>query len=157
MLYRKIQSLIEEHLKSNSKDILIVDGARQVGKTFIIRHIGNKLYKNYIEVNMIEDSIGDRLFADIRTVDDFYLQLSMIHGDKMGEKDDTIVFIDEIQASPQLLTLLKFHLKIIGLPILLAVHFWESPFHRQHLFQWAVFAGFACFPLTLKNSCMQME
>ncbi len=108
MLFRKIGSVIEEHLTSGSQKILLVDGARQVGKTYIIRHVGQQLFDNYIEINMIEDSIGDRLFSEIRSVDDFYLQLSMIAGDRMKDKENTLIFIDEIQAYPQLLTLLKF-------------------------------------------------
>ena len=108
MLFRKIGSVIEEHLISGSQKILLVDGARQVGKTYIIRHVGQQLFDNYIEINMIEDSIGDRLFSEIRSVDDFYLQLSMIAGDRMKDKENTLIFIDEIQAYPQLLTLLKF-------------------------------------------------
>ncbi len=40
MLYRKISSLIEEHLKSDTNKILLIDGARQVGKTYIVRHVG---------------------------------------------------------------------------------------------------------------------
>lgn len=108
VLYRKIEKIIQDHLESESAKILLVDGARQVGKTYIVRHVGNKLFPNFIEVNMIEDSIGPRLFAEIRSVEDFYLQLSMIAGDKMKEKKDTLVFIDEIQAYPHLLTLLKF-------------------------------------------------
>ena len=108
MLFRKIEALIEEHLKSGSGKILLVDGARQVGKTYIIRHVGRKLFENYIEINMVEDSIGERLFANTRTVEDFYLQVSMISGDRMREKENTLIFIDEIQAYPQLLTLLKF-------------------------------------------------
>ena len=108
MLFRKIEALIEEHLKSDSKKILLVDGARQVGKTYIINHVGRKLFENYIEINMVEDSIGERLFANTRTVEDFYLQVSMIAGNRMKEKANTLIFIDEIQAYPQLLTLLKF-------------------------------------------------
>ena len=108
MLYRKIESLIEDHLKSNSKKILLIDGARQVGKTYIIRHVGNKLFENYIELNMVEDSLGDRLFANTKTVEDFYLQVSMLEGRKMKDKENTLIFIDEIQAYPHLLTLLKF-------------------------------------------------
>ena len=108
MLYRKIESLIEEHLKSDSEKILLVDGARQVGKSYIIRHVGEKLFANYIEINMIEDSIGERLFANTQSVEDFYLQVSMVAGDKMKEKKDTLIFLDEIQAYPHLLTLLKF-------------------------------------------------
>ena len=108
MLYRKIESLIEDHLRSNSGKILLVDGARQVGKTYIIRHVGKRLFPNFIEINMVEDSLGDRLFAGIRTVADFCLQLSMTEGRKMGTKENTLVFIDEIQAYPHLLTMLKF-------------------------------------------------
>ena len=108
MLYRKISSVIEEHLKSGSNKIMLIDGARQVGKTFIIRYVGQKLYSNFIELNMVEDSIGDRLFANTKTVDDFYLQVSMLAGGRMKSKSDTLIFIDEIQAYPHLLTLLKF-------------------------------------------------
>ena len=108
MLYRKISSLIEEHLKSDTSKILLIDGARQVGKTYIVRHVGKKLFENFIEINMIEDMLSDRPFAEVRTVEDFYLQISMLAGDKMQEKANTLIFIDEIQAYPHLLTLLKF-------------------------------------------------
>ena len=108
MLFRKIEALIETHLKSGSEKILLVDGARQVGKTYIIRHVGRKLFPNFIELNMIEDSLGGRLFSQTKTVSDFYLQVSMLAGNKMQQKDNTLIFIDEIQAYPHLLTLLKF-------------------------------------------------
>jgi len=108
MLFRKIQEHIETYLKSESNKVLIVDGARQIGKTFIIRHAGKALFPNYIEVNMLEDVVGERLFEHVKSVDDFYLRLSTLAGNKMKEKKDTLVFIDEIQAYPQLLTLLKF-------------------------------------------------
>lgn len=108
MLYRKISEVIENHLKSEDEKILLIDGARQIGKSFIIRHIGRKLYSNYIEVNMEEDKLGDRIFAEARTVEDFYLALSIKHGKRMGSFADTLVFIDEIQAYDHLLTLLKF-------------------------------------------------
>lgn len=108
MLFRKIQNTIEEHLKSNPQKILLIDGARQVGKTYIIRHVAKNLFKNFIEINMIEDFKNDQLFENVRSVEDFYLQVSMIAGNKMGNKEDTIIFLDEIQQYPDLLTLLKF-------------------------------------------------
>lgn len=108
MLYRKIEKLIENHLKSDSEKILLIDGARQVGKTYIIRHVGKKLFENFIEINMLEDFLGDRLFSSTRTTEDFYLQVSMLAGNMMKEKKNTLIFIDEIQAYPHLLTLLKF-------------------------------------------------
>ncbi len=108
MLYRKIETLIESHLTSDSKKILLIDGARQVGKTYIIRYVGRKLFENFIEINMVEDSLGSRLFADTKSVEDFYLQVSMLAGNKMKKKENTLIFLDEIQAYPHLLTLLKF-------------------------------------------------
>ena len=108
MLYRKIEAFIESHLRSDSDKILVIDGARQIGKTFIINHVGKKLFENYIELNFVEDYEGDRLFENVRTVDDFYLQVSMIAGERMKEKENTLIFLDEIQQYPQLLTLLKF-------------------------------------------------
>ena len=56
MLKRKIAKLIEEHLRSGTERILLIDGARQVGKTYIIRYVGKKLFPNFIEINMLEDS-----------------------------------------------------------------------------------------------------
>ena len=108
MLYRKIQSCIENYLQSDSNKILIIDGARQIGRTFIIRHIGQRLFENYIELNFVEDIDGPKLFEQVRTVKDFYFRVSMIAGEKMGDKKNTLVFLDEIQAYPHLLTMLKF-------------------------------------------------
>ena len=108
MLYRKIAATIETHLRSGSDKILLIDGARQVGKTYIIRHVGKQRFENFIELNMVEDSLGERLFANTKTVDDFYLQVSMLAGQKMKARENTLIFIDEIQAYPHLLTLLKF-------------------------------------------------
>ncbi|MDR0724725.1 MAG: AAA family ATPase, partial [Prevotellaceae bacterium] len=108
MLKRKIQATIKEHFKSNANKILVIDGARQIGKSYIIRFVCSNLFKNYIEINLLEDFVGDKLFEHTKSVEDFYLQISMLAGNKMGIKEDTIIFLDEIQAYPHLLTLLKF-------------------------------------------------
>ena len=108
MLYRKITKRIEEYLSSNSNRMLMIDGARQIGKSYIIRHVGQKKFSNFIEINMEEDKLGERIFAEARTTKDFYMSLSVIAGDKMKERENTLVFIDEIQAYDHLLTLVKF-------------------------------------------------
>ena len=91
---------------------MIVDGARQIGKSFIIRYIATECLKerfpNFIELNFHEDSLGEKLFKDIGNKDDFYFQLSTFAGGKMKEKDNTLIFLDEIQEYPQFLTMLKF-------------------------------------------------
>jgi predicted AAA+ superfamily ATPase len=106
-MYRKISNYIEEYLTGNEEKILCIDGARQVGKSYIIRELAQKHFENYIEINMADDKVGDKLFANVRTVESFYIEVSVIAGDKLKDRDNTIIFIDEIQEYPELLTLLK--------------------------------------------------
>lgn len=108
MLKRRIAERIREHLTSNNNKILIVDGARQVGKSFIIRMVGKELFPNFVEINMYDDKKGNKAFEGTGSVADFYFRLSTVAGSKLKKKNNTLVFIDEIQAYPELLTLLKF-------------------------------------------------
>ena len=108
ILKRKISTYLEQHLSSDSDKILLIEGARQVGKSFAIRQVGQRLFSNYVEINFVTDSEGARLFEDVHTVDAFYLRLSSVAGDKLGQYENTLIFIDEIQCYPQYFTLLKF-------------------------------------------------
>lgn len=108
MLFRKVEKYIREHLASQYDKVLVVVGARQIGKSFIIRKVGTELFKNFIELNFVADKESDRLFSNVKSVDDFYLRLSAVAGDRLGDRFDTLIFLDEIQEYPHLLTLLKF-------------------------------------------------
>lgn len=108
MLFRKIESFIRNHLESKNNKILLIDGAKHIGKTYIIRKVVKDLFENYIEINFKNDLLGPKLFKNVYTIEDFYFKLSCIAGDKMKERENTIVFLDEIQEYPQFLTLLKF-------------------------------------------------
>jgi len=54
-MYRKISNCIEEYLTGNEEKILCIDGARQVGKSYIIRELAQRHFENYIEINMADD------------------------------------------------------------------------------------------------------
>ena len=108
MLYRKFARRLEDFLNNEPRKILLVNGARQIGKSYIIRYVGKQLFKNFVEINLKADKEGMGIFQSVRSVDDFYLQLGAIAGDKLGNKQDTIVFFDEIQSYPHLMTMLKF-------------------------------------------------
>ena len=107
MFYRKISSFISNYLDEQNQEVLCIDGARQIGKSFIIREVCSKKYKNYVEVDLAEDKIGNRLFEKVNTIDQFYIQLSLKFGNVLGSREDTIIFLDEIQEYPNLLSLLK--------------------------------------------------
>lgn len=108
MLYRKFAKNIEDFLLTEPEKILLVNGARQIGKSFIIRHVGRNLFKNFVEINLREDKEGPQIFENVRTTEDLYLQLGIVAGNKLGKREDTLVFLDEIQEYPRLLTMLKF-------------------------------------------------
>lgn len=108
MLFRKIEKKIAEYFASNSDKILVVTGARQIGKSFIIRHCATKFFKHIVEINLIEDVEKNGLFKYVRSLDDFYLTLAAFTSTPLGDFSDTLIFLDEIQEYPHLLTLLKF-------------------------------------------------
>lgn len=108
MLKRKITRYLEQHFASASNKILLIEGARQVGKSYVIREVGQRLFANYVELNFVTDNEGVQLFKNVHTVDEFYLRLSSVAGDRLGNYNDTLIFLDEIQCYPQYLTLLKF-------------------------------------------------
>ena len=106
-MYRKIEEYLKNYFSSKEEKILVIDGARQVGKTYIIEKIGKEYYRNFISINLDADKKGDRVFEDVKTCDDFYIQLSALYGNKLNNRDDTLVFIDEISIYPQFFSLLK--------------------------------------------------
>ena len=93
-MFRKIESYIKEYLNSQTNKILCINGARQVGKSYIIRKLCNQHFKNYIELNMANDKVGDQLFKNVKTIDEFYIETSVVAGEKMFTRDNTIIFID---------------------------------------------------------------
>lgn len=107
MLYRKIEGVLEDELL-NSNKIPMIEGARQIGKTYIIRYVGQKLFKNFIEINLLDDFNSDKIFENINSVDKFYMQISAIYGNMLDTKENTLIFLDEIQVYPHLITMLKF-------------------------------------------------
>ena len=108
MLERKFTSFLESFLLDEPNKILLVNGARQTGKSYLIRYVGQKLFRHFVEINLKEDIEGDKVFADVHTTTDLYMRLSNFYSSPLGDKTDTLVFLDEIQSYPHLMTMLKF-------------------------------------------------
>ncbi len=108
MLQRKFTTELSRFLQEEPDKIMLVNGARQIGKSYLIRYVSQQQFAHYIEINLQADKEGPRTFANIHSVQDFYVQLGIYAGQDLGNREDTIVFLDEIQAYPHLLTLLKF-------------------------------------------------
>ena len=105
MLNRKIDKyLIEYYQKSGNA--LLITGARQVGKTYSIREFG-KGFKSFIEINFIENPDAVGLFKDAKGSTDILMRLSTITNVPMI-KGDTLIFFDEVQECPDIVTAIKF-------------------------------------------------
>ena len=108
MLKRKFTSVLEQYLTENTNKILLVNGARQIGKSYLIRYVGKKLYPHFVEINLQKDKEGPAIFSHVHTTQELYMQVSTIANEILGNKSDTLIFLDEIQTYPHLLTMLKF-------------------------------------------------
>ena len=106
MLIRKKEKEVTEWIK-NGKKALLVSGARQVGKTFLIRECLRKEQIEFVEFNLIEQPEIVGLLASAETVDDLILRLSLFT-DKKLVKGKSIIFFDEVQEYKEIVTKIKF-------------------------------------------------
>ena len=105
MFYRKMTEVIEKHLQSGSKKVLVVDGLDGVGKTTLIRHVGEKLFRQFIEIDLRKDSETLKAFAGIGYKKTFFNALEQYVPADTG--DNTLVFLDEFHVYPKLVSNLK--------------------------------------------------
>ena len=106
MLHRKIEKPIIDWIK-NGKKALLIDGARQVGKTYIIRNTLESEQCDYIEFNLLKTPELAALLEKSETVDDMITNLSLF-SKKPFVKGKTFIFFDEIQEFKELTTKIKF-------------------------------------------------
>lgn len=106
MLHRKIEKNIADWIK-NGRKALLIDGARQVGKTYIIRSVLEAEGCDYIEFNLLKNQGLSDLLAKSETVDDMIANLSLF-ADKPFQRGKTFLFFDEIQECKELATRIKF-------------------------------------------------
>lgn len=105
MIRRKIDDYIRHYYKT-TRNALLVTGARQTGKTYSIRQFG-KNFKSFIEINFIEMPEAVQLFKGAKSSDDILFRLSTIaHAPLL--KGETLVFFDEVQECPDIVTAIKF-------------------------------------------------
>ncbi len=107
MIYRKIEKRLEQFHNDNNGKALLVTGARQVGKTYIIRDFGKSHYENFIEINFLENKQAADLFMNASGSKDLLLRLSAI-SDKPLVPGKTLIFLDEVQACKEIVTAIKF-------------------------------------------------
>ena len=106
-LYRAIEADIKALLDSDRNEALLITGARQVGKTFIIRKCAKECFENVIEINFIEKPDAVKLFENARSSEDILLRISAFT-DIPLIPGKTLIFFDEVQECKEIVTAIKF-------------------------------------------------
>ncbi len=107
MISRKIEEKFKRFYSDHSNKALLVTGARQVGKTYIIRRFAEANFENCVEINFLENKIASELFSGASNASELLLRLSAVVS-KPLVPDKTIIFLDEVQECKEIITAIKF-------------------------------------------------
>lgn len=108
MLRRKIIPKIEEWTKTKNRKCLVIQGARQVGKTFAVEHFAQNHYKELVEINFKQTPSATEIFSGDISVENMVMALRFRFPDRKIIPEKTLIFLDEIQECPEAITSLKF-------------------------------------------------
>ena len=107
MINRKITKRLERFFEENGRYALLIDGARQVGKTFAIENFAKTHYENVIEINFIKMANAKLIFSNVEDEKEILVKLSTFSHREL-KRGKTLVFLDEIQECPEAVTYIKF-------------------------------------------------
>lgn len=108
MLKRKAISFIENWVNTKNKKCLVVQGARQTGKTYIIERFAEEKYEEFIEINFKQMPSAIDIFTGDLTVDNMVMAMRFRFPEKKIIPGKTLIFLDEIQECGEAITSLKF-------------------------------------------------
>ncbi len=108
MLKRKISDELKHWVTHKNKKCLVVQGARQTGKTFIIERFAEDNYEEYVEINFKQTPSAAEIFSGDLTVENMVMSLRFRFPDKKISPEKTLLFFDEIQECEEAITALKF-------------------------------------------------
>ena len=132
-MYRNIIEQLREWKNKEGRKPLILAGARQVGKTYILRKFGEEEFDNVVYVNCEDNVLAKNLFAQDYNMQRIVLALGAIAGQSI-EAGKTLIILDEIQEAPRGLSVLKYfcenapqyHVAVAGSLLGITMHRGES-------------------------------
>ena len=132
MLKRKMMERLMDWRRERGQECLLVKGARQTGKTFIVEQFGKENYDSFIEINFEETpSLRDVFNGDL-AVPEMIKRLSLVMPGVRFIPGRTLLFLDEVQACPRARASLKFwaldgRFDVIATGSLLGINYRDIP------------------------------
>ena len=118
MLERTAYSTLLNWKQNNNGKVLLIDGARQIGKTYLIEQFARSEYSNWIKIDFLENSSAAQAFAQVQNTQQAIEMLSLLTSKPI--ENGTLVFFDEVQASQNIITLSKYLVQDGRLDIILS-------------------------------------
>lgn len=106
-MYRIAIEKLYKWKESKRRKPLIIEGARQVGKTWLMKEFGEKAYQDTIYINFDSNSRMSELFSEDLNVDRLIMGIELYAGKKI-DPDHTLLIFDEVQEVPKALSSLKY-------------------------------------------------
>ena len=107
MLRRKMYDNLMQWHQEEPRKVLLLLGARQTGKTYLVREFARNNYESFVEVNFLDDEENGRFLAGAKSSEDLVSRLSLVAGGSL--RPGTLVFLDEVQHfGREVVTLSKF-------------------------------------------------
>ncbi len=119
MFARKAYARFEDWYLRAPQKALLVKGARQVGKTYLINAFARDKFENVVRFDMIEDVATRQSFADATSADDLFLRMTVAASVPMVA-GKTVVFVDEVQRCPNVVTFIKYLVQKTGFRYILS-------------------------------------
>ena len=113
MIFRKIYSRLERFYHEGGQSALLIDGARQVGKTFIIEEFARAHYQSVVKIDFVKMKGAVKLFEDVEDEQEILTRISAFTSKPLIE-GKTLIFLDEIQKCPEAVTYIKYLVKDDG-------------------------------------------
>lgn len=104
---RKIENELVSWFHANDREAILIDGARQVGKTYIVREFGREHFSNVVELNFVKDKSLKKIFENVANESDIFTRISALPGVKLLP-GKTLIFFDEVQECQEIVTYIKF-------------------------------------------------
>ncbi|MCM1533409.1 MAG: AAA family ATPase [Corallococcus sp.] len=108
MLRRKVYDNLLKWKASRGNECLLIKGARQVGKTYLVEQFGKNEYESFIEINFLKQPALKSVFADGLSSEEIYKRMSAFIPNIRLVEGKTLIFLDEIQKCANARTALKF-------------------------------------------------
>ena len=107
MLKRKAMKQLETWLETKTKQTLLVTGARQVGKTYLIRKFAKKHWQNVMEINFFENTEAREAIETANNSSELFMRITAFANAALVS-GKTVIFLDEIQECKEVVTFIKF-------------------------------------------------